>query len=60
MEAIDPAVLRRERVVTLFTRDELDRIDAFRRSQKLTYRSELFRHAILSQVERWEKRNSRK
>lgn len=56
METIAPADLRRERVVTLFTRDELDRIDAFRASQNISFRSELFRHAILSQVERWEKR----
>jgi len=54
MEALDPAVLRRERVVTLFTRGELDRIDAFRADQRIVHRSELFRHAILSQVEQWE------
>jgi len=56
---IVPEDLRRERVVTLFTRDELDRIDAFRdvlrASQKIAFRSEMFRHAILSQVQRWER-----
>ena len=49
----------RERVVTLFTTSELERIDRFRKAQGIRHRSEMFRHAVLSQVEVWERAESK-
>ena len=49
-----PKELKTERVSLLFTRSEIKRINAFQRSQKLR-RTEMFRHAILHQVEVWER-----
>ena len=45
----------RERVVTLFTTSELERIDRFRKAQGIRHRSEMFRHAVMHQVEVWER-----
>lgn len=56
---VKPEDKRRERVVTLFTASELERIDRFRAEQKIPTRTELFRQAILSQVERWERKLAR-
>lgn len=46
--------LKTERVSLLFTKPEIKRINAFQKSQKLL-RTEMFRHAILHQVEVWER-----
>jgi len=46
--------LKTERVSLLFTKPEIKRINAFQKSQKLL-RTEMFRHAILHQVEAWER-----
>ena len=48
-----PKELKTERVSLLFTRSEIKRINAFQRAHKLR-RTEMFRHAILHQVEVWE------
>lgn len=48
------AMQRNQRVVTMFTADELERIDKFRTAQKIPVRSELFRQAVLNLVEKWE------
>lgn len=45
---------RRERLVTLVTSDELNRIDKMRASMFIPHRSELVRNAVMGQVERWE------
>ena len=49
----------RERVVTLFTTSELERIDRFRKAQGIRHRSEMFRHAVMHQVEVWERAESK-
>jgi hypothetical protein len=46
---------RNERVILMCSPEEVKRIDAFCRAQRIRFRSEALRHAILSQVETWEK-----
>ena len=67
---IDPASLRRERLVILVTADEKDRIDALASSNgyvvpspteyRKSQRAEFLRDLILKKVETWEKRSKAK
>jgi len=45
---------RREKVVILFTRDEIARLNAYVSSRKVVSRSYLFRRIMFKAVERWE------